>query len=139
MSRTTAAGASDAVRRFNRFYTARIGALGVRFLDTPHSLTEARVLYELGECGPATSSALAQALEIDPAQVSRTVARLDRAGLVRRARSADDRRAHLLTLTGPGRGEFRKLDTRSRARAAALLDPLPADRRARLLAAMRTI
>ena len=130
---------TDALRRFNRFYTARIGALGGGHLGTPHSLTEARILFELGGHGPATSAGLAQTLEIDPAQVSRTVARLDRAGLVTRARSAADRRAHLLTLTARGTREFTKLDTRSRTRAAHLLDPLPADRRARLLAAMRAI
>ena len=139
MSRTTDSPTTDAVRRFNRFYTARIGALGVGHLGTPHSLTEARILFELGGHGPATSAGLAQTLEIDPAQVSRTVARLDRAGLVTRARSEADRRAHLLTLTARGTREFTKLDTRSRTRAAHLLDPLPADRRARLLAAMRAI
>ena len=67
------------------------------------------------------------------------MARLDRSALVTRARSDADRRAHLLTLTAQGTREFKKLDTRSRARAAELLDPLPADRRARLLAAMRAI
>lgn len=139
MTRATDATTTDAVRRFNRFYTARIGALGGGHLGTPHSLTEARLLFELGGGGPATSAALAQALEIDPAQVSRTVARLDRAGLVTRARSKDDRRAHLLVLTGLGRRQFTTLDTRSRRRAAALLDPLPPARRARLLEAMRAI
>ena len=139
MSRTTAPDPADALRRFNRFYTARIGALGGGHLGTPHSLTEARILFELGGHGPATSAGLAQTLEIDPAQVSRTVARLDRSGLVTRARSEADRRAHLLTLTTQGAREFRKLDTRSRTRAAHLLDPLPADRRVRLLAAMRAI
>ena len=139
MARSTPPDTTDALRRFNRFYTARIGALGGGHLGTPHSLTEARILFELGGHGPATSAGLAQTLEIDPAQVSRTVARLDRAGLVTRARSAADRRAHLLTLTARGTREFTKLDTRSRTRAAHLLDPLPADRRARLLAAMRAI
>ena len=139
MARTTPAGTTDAVRRFSRFYTARIGALGGGHLGTPHSLTEARLLFELGGDGPATAAALAQALEVDPAQVSRTVARLERAGLVTRARSTADRRAHLLTLTAPGRRQFTTLDTRSRRRAAALLDPLPPAHRARLLEAMRAI
>lgn len=139
MHRTSPPDVTDAVRRFNRFYTARIGALGGHHLGTPHSLTEARLLFELGGHGPATSAALAQALELDPAQVSRAVARLDRAGLVTRARSESDRRATLLTLTATGRREFRKLDARSRQRTAALLAPLEAERRARLLAAMRTI
>ncbi len=139
MARTTDAGTTGAVRRFNRFYTARIGALGGGHLGTPHSLTEARLLFELGGGGPATAAALAQALEIDPAQVSRTVARLDRAGLVTRARSTDDRRAHLLTISALGRRQFTTLDTRSRRRAAALLDPLSAARLARLLEAMRAI
>lgn len=139
MARTTAPDSTDALRRFTRFYTARIGALGGGHLGTPHSLTEARILFELGGHGPATSAGLAQALEIDPAQVSRTVARLDRSGLVTRSRSDADRRAHLLTLTARGTREFTKLDTRSRTRAANLLAPLPEDRRTRLLAAMRAI
>ena len=139
MARTTAPDTTDALRRFNRFYTARIGALGGGHLGTPHSLTEARILFELGGHGAATSAGLAQTLEIDPAQVSRTVARLDRAGLVTRARSDADRRAHLLTLTTQGTREFKRLDTRSRTRAAHLLEPLPEDRRARLLTAMRAI
>ena len=139
MARTTAPDSTDALRRFTRFYTARIGALGGGHLGTPYSLTEARILFELGGHGPATSAGLAQTLEIDPAQVSRTVARLDRSGLVTRSRSDADRRAHLLTLTARGTREFTKLDTRSRTRAAHLLEPLPEDRRARLLAAMRAI
>ncbi len=139
MARTTAPDSTDALRRFTRFYTARIGALGGGHLGTPHSLTEARILFELGGHGSATSAGLAQTLEIDPAQVSRTVARLDRSGLVTRSRSDADRRAHLLTLTARGTREFTKLDTRSRTRAANLLAPLPEDRRTRLLAAMRAI
>lgn len=133
------AALADDVRHFNRFYTARIGALGMGHLGTPHSLTEARVLYELGGQGPATASALAQTLETDPAQVSRTVARLVRGGLISRARDARDGRAQRLSLTAKGRREFAKLDSRSRGRTEALLDPLSAGDRGRLAAAMRTI
>lgn len=137
-SRATTA-AVTAVRRFNRFYTARIGVLGMRFLDTPHSLTEARVLYELGERGPATAATLAQALEVDPAQVSRTVARLARRRLLTRTRDAADGRARRLSLTAGGRREFRQLDQRSAARAEAMVTPLTAEARARLEAAMQTV
>lgn len=130
---------TGAIRRFNRFYTARIGALGGGHLGTPYSLTEARVLYELGDHGPATAATLAQALEADPAQVSRTVARLARAKLVARARHARDGRALLLSLTAAGRREFQRLDRLSRDRNAALVARLGPDERSRLLAAMRTI
>ena len=128
-----------AVRRFNRFYTARIGALGVHHLGTPYSLTEARLLYELGERGPATAAALAQAPETDPAQVSRAVGRLERAGLVTRTRDAQDGRARRLTPTATGRREFKRLDALSRARTGALVGSLPDDARTRLLAALRTV
>lgn len=128
-----------AIRRFNRFYTARIGVLGARHLGTPYSLTEARVLYELGDRGPATAAALAQTIEIDPAQVSRTVARLTRARLVVSARDVSDGRARRLSLTAKGRAQFARLDALSRQRTTGLVGGLDADRQRRLLAAMRTI
>ena len=36
------------MREFNRFYTARLGLLRRRHLDGAFSLTEARMLYEIG-------------------------------------------------------------------------------------------
>jgi hypothetical protein len=39
-------GQVAAVREFNRFYTNVIGLLREGLLDTPYSLTEARILFE---------------------------------------------------------------------------------------------
>ena len=48
------------MRQFNRFYTRQIGLLRQRLLETPYSLSEARVLYEIAQ-GETTAAALAQA------------------------------------------------------------------------------
>ena len=87
----TAAGRAEdrvaAVRAFNRFYTARIGVLRDGLLRTPHSLTEARVLYELGQREVTEVADLRRELDIDAGFLSRLLARLQRDGLVARERS----------------------------------------------------
>ena len=75
-----------AVRAFNRFYTARIGVLRDGLLRTPHSLTEARVLYELGQRDVTEVADLRRELDIDAGFLSRLLGRLQRDGLVARAR-----------------------------------------------------
>src|SRR3954452_23068962 len=81
-----------AIRAFNRFYTARIGALRDGLLATTHPLPEARILYELGQVAPAYFAALRRALALDAAYLSRLLARLEAQGLVRRQRAPDDGR-----------------------------------------------
>ena len=55
------------VRRFNRFYTREVGALRKNFLDTPWSLGEMRVLFEIANGAEVTASDIAKALDFDAA------------------------------------------------------------------------
>jgi len=128
-----------AVRAFNRFYTSRIGVLSEGFLRTPHSLTEARVLYELGDREVAEVADLRRELDIDAGYLSRLLSRLEEQSLVARERSADDARRQRVRLTGDGQDVFAELDRRSATEIGELLDGLGEERQRRLVAAMRVI
>jgi len=129
----------DAVRRFNRFYTRRIGVLRQGLLGSPYTLTEARLLYDLAQGGQATASALGRDLGLDLGYLSRLLQDLKRRGLVRARRAAHDGRQSFLTLTAKGRQAFSVLNSRSRDAMGAMLAPLPEHDRERLVGAMRTV
>lgn len=127
------------LRRFNRFYTQRIGVLQKGLLSSPFSLTEARVLYELAREDQPTAAQLGTRLGLDPGYLSRILRGFERRGLVRRAASAADRRLGLLSLTEQGWAAFAPLDASSRGQIGAMLHELSEDGRARLIAAAGTI
>jgi DNA-binding MarR family transcriptional regulator/GNAT superfamily N-acetyltransferase len=128
-----------AVRRFNRYYTRQIGVLRKTFLDSPYSLGEARVLYEIASRASPTASDIARSLDLDPGYLSRVLRNFERRGLIRKRTSPNDGRQSHLTLTPRGKKSFMPLDARSQSDTAAMLGKLaPADR-ARLIAAMATI
>ena len=129
----------NAVRRFNRFYTRRIGALREGLLHSRHSLTEARVLFELANREEPTATDLSRELGLDPGYLSRTLARLEEQGLVARVRSERDGRRRLLSLTPDGVEAFSLLDSRSREEVAEMLGGLSEGDQRRLLEAMRTV
>jgi DNA-binding MarR family transcriptional regulator/GNAT superfamily N-acetyltransferase len=128
-----------AVRRFNRSYTQKIGMLGERLLDSPFSLTEARILYELAHRERPTASELCRELDLDPGYLSRILGGFRRRGLLVRAASDSDRRQLHLSLSDAGRAAFAPLDSRSRDEIAALLARLPEPGQRRLVAAMAEI
>jgi DNA-binding MarR family transcriptional regulator/N-acetylglutamate synthase-like GNAT family acetyltransferase len=128
-----------AVRQFNRFYTRRIGVLEERLLDTPFSLTESRLLYELANRAAPTASELAKDLGLDPGYLSRILRAFESRGLVVRTPSEIDGRQSHLELTPQGRSAFFPLDRRSREAVAAMLEKLGEAQQRRLIAAMAAI
>jgi DNA-binding MarR family transcriptional regulator/GNAT superfamily N-acetyltransferase len=129
-----------AVRRFNRCYTKQIGLLQERLLQSPFSLTEARVLYELARHRETTASALRQELGLDAGYLSRILRGFRRHRLIAPpARSHRDGRRRLLRLTARGRAAFTSLDRGSRREVGALLGALPTVDQDRLVAAMRAV
>src|SRR5688500_15804281 len=129
----------EAVRRFNRFYTRRVGALRAGLLGSPYPLPEARLIYELGRRARCTATELRGELELDAGYLSRLVRALRRRGLAQAARSSDDARERHLSLTAKGRKAFALLDARSRGEVSAMLHALAGPDQARLIAAMRTV
>lgn len=128
-----------ALRRFNRFYTHRIGVLREGLSQSRFSLTEARVLYELANRLDPTASDLGTALGLDAGYLSRILRGFEMEGLLTRTQSTTDRRQSVLSLTDTGRTAFAPLDSAARQESAALLNRLPEDRQAALLDSMRRI
>lgn len=127
--------ATAAVRRFNRAYTQRIGALEESFLGVGLPLGTARLLYEIG-VAPTTTQALRARLGLDSGYLSRLLRRLEEDELVTVEPDPEDRRRRRVGLTGAGRRRWRELEDRSEARARLLVEPLSASQRARLAAAL---
>jgi DNA-binding MarR family transcriptional regulator/GNAT superfamily N-acetyltransferase len=129
----------SAVRHFNRFYTRQIGVLREGLLHSPYPLTEARIIYELGNRDGLTAAQLGRELGLDPGYLSRTLGRFEEQGLLERVRDEVDARQRLLSLTARGREAFAVLDRRSHEEISEMLGQLSEEDQQRLLAAMRTI
>ena len=127
------------VRRFNRFFTRRIGVLREGLLHGPYSLTEARVLFELAHGEDISASELSHELGLDPGYLSRILVRFEQGGLLDRVISESDGRRRLLRLTAAGEDAFAELDRRSREEVSGMLEGIPERDQRRLLEATRTI
>jgi DNA-binding MarR family transcriptional regulator/GNAT superfamily N-acetyltransferase len=125
----------ETVRRFNRVYTQRIGALEGSFLGMGLPLSAMRLLFEIGSA-PGTVRALRARLGLDSGYLSRLLRQLEAEGLVEVVRDPADGRRRLATLTARGRRRWDVLDARSQRRALELIEPLPEAKRARLAAAL---
>jgi DNA-binding MarR family transcriptional regulator/GNAT superfamily N-acetyltransferase len=136
---TTGDAAVGTVRAFNRFYTNMIGLLRGKYLDTPYSLTEARILFELAQRDASEVTGLRRTVDIDAGYLSRILGRFSSDGLIARQRSAVDGRRQVISLTESGRSVVASLDARSVTQTRDMLAGVHDEDRHRLLEAMRVI
>ena len=128
-----------AVRRFNRFYTRHIGVLRKGYLDSPYSLGEMRVLYEIAHGDAPTASDVARALDLDAGYLSRVLRNFEKKGLISRKTSATDARQSHLCLAKRGEKVYAPLESRSQEQTAGMLGKLTPAQQAQLVAAMSEI
>lgn len=129
----------NAVRRFNHFFTRKIGVLREGLLHSPYSLTEARIIFELANRSNLTASDLCNELGLDAGYLSRILNRLQQQNLIEKTLSDDDGRQRLLNLTVEGQKAFSLLNNRSNDEVSEMLNELSDSNRVRLIEAMHII
>ena len=130
---------TEVVRRFNRTYTQRIGALDDSFLGLGLPLGLARLVFEVGaEHRGRTVLDLRRRLGLDSGHLARQLRSLEERGLVEVRPDPADRRRRVVTLTRKGVAFRRRLDDRSDELAARLVAPLTERQRTRLTEALAT-
>jgi putative acetyltransferase len=127
----------QAIRHFNRYYTNRLGLVGRHRFNTKLSLTEARVIYEIGRRGEHTQSGLCAGLKVDMGYLNRVVRRLAAGGLLAATKDERDRRILRLRLTTGGRGVLAEINRASDEQAEALIGELTEEEAHRLVEQFR--
>lgn len=131
--------AIEAVREFSRFYTNFLGVLNRAYLDSPYTLTEARVLFEIASHDGITATALRRELHLDAAYLSRILKRFSADSLIGMATDPNDGRSQIVRVTDQGQALFEDFAARSRAQIAGRFEMLPQEAPERVVEAMRTI
>ena len=129
----------QAVRRYNRFYTRQMGILDSAFLDSPYTLSEVRVMYEIAHGANVTAKRIGSQLGLDQGYLSRIVQKFEGEGLIRREKSSADRRSTFLELTAKGRKAFGVLDRRQDEKPESLLANVRPPQQRQLISAMKSI
>lgn len=86
-----------------------------------HGLTYPQwlLMKQLREKGRLTAREVAEALDVTPANVTGILDRLEREGLVARARSGEDRRVVFVRLTEPGHARMKAVEDAGHSRILA--------------------
>lgn len=129
----------EKIRSFNRFYTNVIGLLDQHFLDTPFSLTEGRVLYEIAHPQECSAKKIRENIAIDEGYLSRIIDKFIKKGLITKTPAPKDRRLHIIVLTEKGKKKFQKLDANSNKSIAQMIEKLSEQEHVELVGMMDRI
>lgn len=127
------------IRKFNRFYTATMGFLSSRYLDSDYSIAETRILFEMNIYGTCIQSDIVKTLHIDKSYLSRMIQRFCKKGLVKKVKSDTDKRAVKITLTEAGKLETERLIALTNSNIQSQLADLSRDECDKLCKSLRTI
>jgi len=129
----------DKIRCFNRFYTNVIGLLDQHFLDSPFSLTEGRVLYEICNTDECSAKKIREKIVIDEGYLSRILDSFSKRGFIKRSPSQIDGRLRIIVPTEKGQKEFATLNQNSNRLISQLIEKMSDEERAELLRNMGRI
>jgi DNA-binding MarR family transcriptional regulator len=129
----------DQIRSFNRFYTDIIGLLDQHFLNSPFSLTEGRVLYEIRNIEDCTAKKIREKINVDEGYLSRILNAFRKKGLITKFPSPADRRLNIIKLTETGQKEFTSLNDHSNLLISRLIEKLSEEECQELLSIMERI
>jgi DNA-binding MarR family transcriptional regulator len=126
----------DRIRSFNRFYTNIIGLLDQHFLNSPFSLTEGRVLYEICNTEECSARKIRENILIDEGYLSRILDSFVKRGLIKKTPSSADGRLRIIVPTEKGKREFAALNNSSNSLISQLIEKLSDEEREDLLSKM---
>lgn len=129
----------DRIRSFNRFYTNIIGLLDQHYLNSPFSLTEGRVLYEICNTEECSAKKIREKIVIDEGYLSRILDNFVKRGLIKKTRSGTDGRLWIISPTEKGKREFASLNDNSNRLIAQMIEKLSEEERRELLQKMDSI
>ena len=129
----------DKIRSFNRFYTNIVGLLDQHYLDSPFSLTEGRVLYEICNTEECSAKKIRERIVIDQGYLSRILDKFSKRGLIRKSPSSTDGRLRIILPTEKGQREFSNLNDNSNKLISQLIGKLSEQERAELAGTMERI
>jgi DNA-binding MarR family transcriptional regulator len=126
----------EKIRSFNRFYTNVIGLLDQHFLDTPFSLTEGRVLYEISHMEDCSAKKIRQNIAIDEGYLSRIIEKFIKKGIITKTPFRGDMRLHIIHFTQKGKEEFSKLNENQNQLISQITEKLSEQENAELVGMM---
>lgn len=129
----------EEVRSFNRFYTNILGLLNNAVFESPFSLSEVRVMFEIYSRNYCTARLLQEELNLDRGYISRIINKLEKQKLIYRERCKEDSRNQLLHFTDAGIQTYQELEAKSNEQIKLLLESLDEDNQKTLVYSMNTI
>jgi DNA-binding MarR family transcriptional regulator len=129
----------EEIRSFNRYYTNVIGLLDQHYLESPFSLTEGRVLFEIKHIENCSAKKIREKVSIDEGYLSRIIDKFIKKGLITKTPAPEDKRLHLIRLTEKGQKEFASLNEHSDKLISQMLEKLSEAESVELVSMMERI